>query len=48
MGGENTDFNQSITSMQMDHEEIKKALKGKSVGLKVKERVREGYKVYKV
>lgn len=48
MGGENTDFNQLIASMQMDHEEIKKAPKGKSIGLKVKEKVREGYKVYKV
>jgi len=48
MGGEATDFNQSVTSMQVDHEEMKKAPKGKNIGLKVKERVREGYKVYKV
>ena len=48
MGGEATDFNQKVVSMQMDHEEIKKAPKGKSIGLKVKEKVREGYKVYRV
>lgn len=48
MGGEATDFNQTVKSMQMDHKEIKKAPKGKSIGLKVKEKVREGYKVYKV
>ncbi len=48
MGGESTDFNQPVKSMQMDHKEIKKAPKGKTIGLKVKERVREGYKVYKV
>ncbi len=48
MGGENTDFNQVVKSMQMDHKEIKKAKKGMSIGLKVKEISREGYKVYKV
>src|SRR6185295_12624519 len=32
MGGESTDFNQEVKSMQMDHEEIKKAAKGKSIG----------------
>lgn len=48
MGGENTDFNQTVKSMQVDHKPVKKAKKGVSVGLKVKEKVREGYKVYKV
>jgi len=46
-GGEETDFEQEIESMQVDHKEIKKAKKGSSVGTKVKEKVREGYKVYK-
>ncbi len=48
MGGEDTDFNQKIISMQIDHKEVKKAKKGASIGLKVKEKAREGYKVYKV
>lgn len=48
VGGENTDFNQKIESMQIDHKEFKKAKKGDSIGLKVGEKVREGYKVYKV
>ena len=48
MGGENTDFNQTVASMQVEHQEVKKAKKGESVGLKVREKVREGYKVYKV
>ena len=48
IGGENTDFNQKINSMQSDHKEIKTAKKGTSIGVKVKEKVREGYKVYKV
>ena len=48
MGGENTDFNQEVKSMQVDHKEVKKAKKGESVGLKVSEKVRDGYSVYKV
>jgi hypothetical protein len=33
--------------MQIDHKPVKLAKKGKSIGLKVKEHVREGYKVFK-
>lgn len=47
-GGEHTDFTQPVESMQVEHEQIKKAKKGDEVGLKVKEAVREGYKVYKL
>lgn len=46
-GGKDTDFTQKVKSMEVDHEKIKKAKKGKEVGLKIKEKVREGYKVYK-
>lgn len=48
IGGESTDFNQEVTSMQVDHKPIKKAKKGESVGLKTKKRAREDYKVYKI
>jgi len=48
VGGENTDFNQKISSMEVDHKKVKTAKKGESVGLKIDERVREGYCVYKV
>ena len=48
VGGEATDFTQEIESMEVEHEKIKKAKKKNSVGLKVKEKVRDGYKVYKV
>ena len=48
IGGENTDFTQDVSSMQIDHEKVKSAKKGDDVGLKVKEKVREGYKVFKV
>jgi len=47
-GGENTDFKQKIVSMQFKGEKLKKAKKGQEVGIKVKERAREGYKVFKV
>ncbi len=48
IGGEATDFNQKVTSMQIDHQEVKKAKKGDLVGFKTDQQVREGYKIYKV
>ena len=48
VGGQETDFEQKVASMQVDHKEVKSAKKGDSVGLKVDEKVREGYKVYKI
>lgn len=48
VGGEATDFTQEIKSMEIDHEKAKTAKAGDSIGLKVDEKVREGYKVYKV
>ena len=48
IGGESTDFTQEVESMEVEHEKIKKAKKGDSIGLKVKEKVREGYKVYRI
>ncbi len=47
VGGE-TDFNQEVKSMEVDHKKIKEAKKGDSVGLKVDEKVREDYRVFKV
>lgn len=44
--GTHTDFKDAIISMQFDHEQIKKAKKGKSVGVKFKKRVREGDSLY--
>ena len=48
VGGEETDFNQQVESMQVDHKPVKSAKKGDEVGMKVKEKVREGYSVFKV
>ena len=47
-GGEDTDFEQSIESMQIQHDVIQEANKGDEIGLKVKEKVRKGYEVYKI
>ncbi len=48
MGGQETDFEQKVGSMQIEHKEVKSAKKGDSVGMKIDEKVHEGYKVYKV
>ena len=48
IGGESTDFDQDVESMEIEHEKIKKGKKGDSVGVETKEKVREGYKVYKI
>ena len=45
-GGE-VDFEQEVESMQIQHEQVDKAKKGDEIGIKVKEKVRKGYKVYK-
>jgi len=47
VGGE-TDFSQTVDSMEIEHEKINEAKKGDSVGLKVEQKVREDYKVYKL
>jgi len=46
--GATNDFEQTIDSMQVEHENIEKAKKGEGVGLKVEQQVREGDEVYKV
>ena len=45
-GGE-VDFEQPIKSMQIQHEKVDSAKKGDEIGIKVKEKVRKGYKVFK-
>ena len=47
VGGE-TDFTQIIDSMEVEHKKVEEAKKGDSVGLKVGQKVREGYKAYKL
>jgi len=46
--GHTSDFTQTIDSMQIEHKNVEKAGKGKSIGLKVVEHARDGDIVYKV
>jgi translation elongation factor EF-1alpha len=46
--GSTTDFEQTVASMQIEHENITAAKGGQSIGLKTEKRVREGDVVYKV
>ena len=48
VGGVDTDFTQTVESMEVEHQKVNEAKAGDSIGLKVKQKVREGYKVYKV
>ena len=47
VGGE-IDFEQEVGEMQIQHEKINSAKSGDEIGLKIKERVRKGYKVFRV
>ncbi len=48
IGGQETDFDQKVKSIQVDRKDVKIGKKGESVGLKVEEKVHDGYKVYKI
>lgn len=41
-------FEQVVESMEIEHEKVQEAGAGQSIGLQVKERTREGAKVYKI
>lgn len=44
--GATTDFEETLGSMQLNHEPIQSAKKGQEVGVKVSDKVREGDSVY--
>tara|TARA_Y100000310_G_scaffold277708_1_gene295659 strand:+ start:2400 stop:2657 length:258 start_codon:yes stop_codon:yes gene_type:complete len=46
--GATTDFEQEIDSMQIEGNEVQEVSSGKSVGIKVKDKVRPGDLIYKV
>ncbi len=46
--GSTTDLEQDVKSLQVDHQTIAEAKEGDLVGLKVKDKVREGDTVYKL
>jgi putative protease len=46
--GPTTSVEQKVDSMQIEHEDVQKAKRGQSIGLKVSDRVRENDIVYRV
>ena len=46
--GHTTDFTEEIKTMEIDNQAVEEAKAGELVGIKVKERVRENDKVFKV
>ena len=44
--GHSSDFKQKVEGLQFDHKDIVKGEKGQDVGVKLKEKVREGDVVY--
>ncbi|MDD5760478.1 MAG: translation elongation factor-like protein [Candidatus Pacebacteria bacterium] len=44
--GHSTDFEQDVSSMQIDRQDVEKAKKGDAIGLKVDQKVKEGDEVY--
>lgn len=46
--GSHTDFEQEITSMQMEHEAVEEVASGDEVAITVKQRVRRGDKIYRL
>ncbi len=46
--GKETDFEQEVGSMEVDYKKTEEALSGNSVGLKVDQKVKQGFQVYKI
>jgi putative protease len=46
VGGQ-IDFEQTVDSMQIQHEPVSEAKKGDEIGIKLKEKVRKDYKIFK-
>ena len=46
VGGQ-VDFEQKVDSMQIEHKAVLEAKKGDDVGIKIKEKVRKDYKIFK-
>lgn len=46
--GATSDFEQEVTSMQIEHEQVQEAESGQVIGLKVGQKVREGDKLFVV
>ena len=46
--GHDQEFNQQVSSMQLDHENIDKAKKGQGIAVKIDQKVKENDKIYLV
>ena len=46
--GHTTDLEQTVDSMQIEHDKVEEATAGQAVGIKVRDRVRQGDQVFKV
>tara|TARA_Y100000310_G_scaffold285586_1_gene309162 strand:- start:454 stop:705 length:252 start_codon:yes stop_codon:yes gene_type:complete len=46
--GGDKDFTEVVDSMQIQHDKVAKAKKGDEIGIKISEKARKGYKVFKV
>ena len=46
--GAHTDFSQTVDSIQIEHQSVAQAEKGRSVGIKVKDKVRAHDQVFRV
>lgn len=45
--GATTDFEEEVDSIQLDHEQLEEGEVGQEIGIKVKEKTREGDEVFK-
>ncbi len=45
--GKHTDFTQTVDSIQIEHQNVARAEKGKVIGIKVKDKVREQDQVFR-
>ena len=48
ISGHGNEFTQTVASMQVEHENVKKAKKGDAIGMKVDQPVKDGDEVFKV
>ena len=48
ISGHDKEFEQEVSSMQVEHQNIEQAKKGDDVGMKVDQPVKEGDEVYKI
>ncbi len=48
VSGENTDFTQTVDSMQIEHQSVNQAERGSAVGVKVKKKVREHDQIFRI